>query len=93
MAGVAVATPTLPVPHQHLALWSLLATRTTRQISHWPMAIPITNFGKRSPRMETVECDESPEEHTVCSTEFLGGVTFLMKLGAPKNSKQLSTDS
>ena len=28
MAGVAVATPTLPVPHQHFALLSLLATPT-----------------------------------------------------------------
>ena len=36
MAGVAVATPTLPVPHQHVVLWSLLAIPTTWQIRHWP---------------------------------------------------------
>ena len=36
MAGVAVATPTLPMSQQHFALLALLATPPTRQIRHWP---------------------------------------------------------
>ena len=40
MAGVAVATPTFPVPHQHFAILSLLATPTlgllVNHIMFWP---------------------------------------------------------
>ena len=44
MAGVAVATPTLPVPHQHFALLSLLATPT---LTCWLIILCFghTNFG------------------------------------------------
>ena len=48
MAGVAVATPTLPLPHQHLALLSLLATPT---LTCWLIILCFgyTNFGNHPP--------------------------------------------
>ena len=50
MAGVAVATPTLPVPHQHFALLSLLATPT---LTCWLIILCFghTNFGNHTPPM------------------------------------------
>ena len=50
MAGVAVATPTLPVPHQHFALLSLLATPT---LTCWLIILCFgpTNFGTHPPPM------------------------------------------
>ena len=50
MAGVAVATPTLPVPHQHFALLSLLATPT---LTSWLIILCSghTNFGNHPPPM------------------------------------------
>ena len=50
MAGVSVATPTLPVPHQHFALLSLLATPT---LTCWLIIICFghTNFGNHPPPM------------------------------------------
>ena len=50
IAGVAVATPTLPVPHQHFALLSLLATPT---LTCWLIILCFghTNFGNHPPPM------------------------------------------
>ena len=50
MAGVAVATPTLPVPHQHFALLSLLATPA---LTCWLIILCFghTNFGNHPPPM------------------------------------------
>ena len=50
VAGVAVATPTLPVPHQHFALLSLLATPT---LTCWLIILCFghTNFGNHPPPM------------------------------------------
>ena len=50
MAGVSVATPTFPVPHQHIALLSLLATPT---LACWLIILCFghTNFGNRPPPM------------------------------------------
>ena len=50
MAGVALATPTLPVPHQHFALLSLLATPT---LTCWLILLCSrhTNFGNHPPPM------------------------------------------
>ena len=50
MAGVAVATPTLPLPHQHIALLSLLATPT---LTCWLIILCFghTNFGNHFPPM------------------------------------------
>ena len=52
MAGVAVATPTLPVPHQHFVLLSLLATPT---LTCWLTILCFghTNFGNHPPPMHT----------------------------------------
>ena len=53
MAGVAVATPTLPVPQQHSALLSLLATPT---LTCWLTILCFghTNFGNHPPPMNAL---------------------------------------
>ena len=52
MAGVAVATPTLPMPHQHFAHLSLLATPT---LTCWLTILCFghTNFGNHPLPMST----------------------------------------
>ena len=56
MADVAVATPTLPVPHQHFALLSLLATPT---LTCWLIILCFghTNFGNHPPPMGRGDID------------------------------------
>ena len=51
MAGVAAATPTLSMPHQHFALLSLLATPT---LTCWLTILCFghTNFGNHPPPMD-----------------------------------------
>ena len=50
MAGVAIATPTLPVPHQNFALLSVLATPT---VTCWLIILCFghSNFGNHPPPM------------------------------------------
>ena len=54
MAGVAVATPTLPVPRQHFAILSLLATPT---LTGWLIILCFdhTNFGNHPPPMHAAQ--------------------------------------
>ena len=60
MAGVAVATPTLPVPQQHFALLSLMATPT---LTCWLTILCFghTNFGNHPPPMSVTDRSEYGE--------------------------------